>query len=63
MELIAMLGNPITYHEYPDYVYNDTDDERNIRYHVSNGIDYVVTFWFDDTDNNLDNIHIMPYRK
>ena len=63
-ELIAAFGNPIEYYEYPDdgpdYPYRDSDDERNIRYHVSsNTAYYFLEFWFDHSDAKADNCRVV----
>jgi hypothetical protein len=51
-ELIAAFGKPIESYEYSDYVYRDSDDNRMIRYHVSSFIaDYMLDFWFENTDD------------
>jgi len=54
-ELIALLGNPIEYYEYPTgWIFHQSHDERNIRYHIfSPAIVYALEIWFepDDTVN------------
>ena len=59
-ELIAAFGEPIEYYEYPDYVYDASDDNRMMRYHVTSYIiDYMLDFWFDDPDEKAYSIGIM----
>jgi len=58
-ELIAAFGNPIEYYEYPDYVYRASDEKLMMRYHVSNFIvDYMLDFWFNDTNSKSYSISI-----
>jgi len=60
-ELVAAFGNPVEYYEYPEYIYNASDDTRAIRYHVSTYIrDYVLEFWFEDPDSKAYTIRIFP---
>jgi len=58
-ELIAAFGNPVEYCEYPGYVYKASDDTRMMRYHVSSYIiDYMLDFWFENTDSKAYSISI-----
>ena len=57
--LTAAIGKPIEYYKYRDYEYRSADDTRMIRYHMSNHVfDYMVDFWFDDTDGEASSMSI-----
>jgi hypothetical protein len=58
-ELIDAFGKPIEYYEYPGYTYRSSDDDRVMRYHVSNCVlEYMLDFWFDNPGEKANSFRI-----